>query len=106
MGSFVLVNASVVINSVDLSDHVTSVTLLTARDDIENTSMGLNYKSHLAGLGQFTLDVEFNQDYDVAKIDDTLWPIYSAASPVPVVIKPVNDVVSATNPSFSGNVLL
>jgi hypothetical protein len=51
MAKFVLTNASVSVNGVDLSDHVQSVTVETTRDDVEVTAMGATYKSYLGGLG-------------------------------------------------------
>lgn len=105
MAELVLKDASVVINSVDLSDHVSSVTINYSAAMLSKTAMGQNSETRLAGLKDFSLDVEFNQDYAASTIDATLFPLVGAAS-FPVVVKPTSGAVSATNPSYSGNALL
>ena len=49
MAKFVLTDASVTINSVDLSDHVASVTLDITADEVEETAFGQTFKSRLGG---------------------------------------------------------
>ncbi len=105
MAEIVLKDASVVINSVDLSNRVSSVTINYSAEILDKTAMGANSRSRIAGLKDFSIDVEFNQDYAANKIDATLFPLVGAAA-FAVVIKPTSGAVSATNPSYSGNVLL
>ena len=45
MAKFVLTDASVTLNSVDLSDHVASVTLDITADEIVTTAMGDTFQS-------------------------------------------------------------
>lgn len=98
-------NAKVIINSVDLSDHVRQVTINYSAEMLEKTAMGDNGKTRVAGLLDFSVDVEFNQDYASGKVDATLFPLVGAAA-FPIAINPTNAAVSPTNPTFSGNVLL
>jgi len=105
MAELVLKDASVVINSVDLSDHVSSVTVNYSAEILDKTAMGADSRARLAGLKDFSLDVEFNQDYAASEIDATLFPLVGAAA-FAVVIKPTSGAVTATNPSYSGNALL
>lgn len=107
MASFVLSNAFFSVNSVDLSDHVKSVTVKGSKDGVENTAMSsTNAKTELVGLESFTIDVEFNQDFAASKVDATLWAIYSGNASVAVDVKATNAARSTTNPSFTGSVLL
>lgn len=104
MGTFVLLDASVTINSVDLSAWVTSVTISLEVDEQEDTAMGDTYRSRLGGLKDWTLDVDFNSDFAASAVDQTIWPLIGTN--VPVVIKANSGSVSSTNPSYSGNVLV
>ena len=101
MAKFVLTDASLVINSVDLSDHVTSVTLNYEAELGDDTTMGSDTRTNLGGLKNWSIDVEFTQNYASGKVDATLWGIVGAS--VPIVLKPTSGAVSATNPSYSGN---
>jgi len=100
MATLILDDASVVLNSVDLSDHVKSVALTYEADLQDNTAMGDNTKSNQGGLKNWSMDVTFNQDFAAGEVDATIFPI--VGSDVPVVVKPTSAAVSATNPSYSG----
>ena len=63
MATFVLDNASVTLNSVNLSDHVQSVTLDITADEIVTTSMGDTFVSRTGGLKDGSLSIEFQQDF-------------------------------------------
>jgi len=104
MATSVLTDASVNINSVDLSDHVTSVSISYEADAVEDTNMGDTTHTQLGGLFNYTVDVEFSQDYAASKVDATLFSLVGATSTV--VLKPTSAAVSATNPSFTGTMLL
>lgn len=104
MATFVLTDASVVINAVDLSDHVRQVTLNVEADGQEDTAMGDSWRSRLGGLKDSSVEIEFNQDFAASEVDATLWPLFGTTTTV--TIKPTSSAVSATNPSFSGSMLL
>ena len=106
MAKVVLVDASVVINSVDLSDHVQKVTIDSKKDTVEVTSMGDSSKEYLLGLGDATVAVDFFQDFAAGKVDATLYPLHSNSSVFPIIVKPTSAAVSATNPSYSGTFIL
>ena len=71
MAKFVLTNAMVKINSVDLSDHVSSVTLDITADEVEDTPFGQTFKSRLGGLKDGTLSIDFQQDFAASEVDAT-----------------------------------
>lgn len=104
MASFAFTDASVVINAVDLSDHVRSVTLNVEAEDLEDTAMGDTFRSRIGGLKDWSIDIEFNQDFAASEIDATIFPILGTV--VTVTVKPTSSAVSATNPSYSGSVLV
>lgn len=104
MASFVFTDAVVTINSVALSDHVKSATLNISADVQENTAMGATYRSKLGGLKDWSLELEFNQDFAASNVDATLWPLLGVATTVK--IKATSSVNSATNPEYSGSAIL
>ncbi len=99
MAEFMLSNASVTINSVDLSSYVTSITLSQSADSIEDTAMGDSARSYIGGLTAGTVDITFNADFAAAKTEATVYPLVGTTTTV--VVKPVNASVSATNPSYT-----
>jgi len=106
MAKVILRDASIVIDSVDLSDHASSVEISSAKDLVEVTAFGNAYKTNLVGLGDATMSVTFFQDYAAASVDATLWPLHDAESTFDVVIKPESGPVSATNPSYTMTAVL
>lgn len=105
MPVFVLKNAYVVINSVNLSSYVRSVTINYGAEMLEKTAMSANSKQRIAGLKDWSVDIEFNQDFAAATVDATLFPLVGAAA-FPIEIRPDAGAVSATNPKYTGNALL
>jgi hypothetical protein len=105
MATFVYTDASVVINSVDLSDHVKSCSLNYEAEMLDDTVMGDTTRSNMAGLLNWSIDVDFLQDFASAKVDATLFTLVGAAA-FAVVLKPTSGSVSATNPSFTGTAVL
>lgn len=106
MAKIILTDASVVVNSVDLSNHVQKVTIDLKKDTVETTSMGDQSKEYLLGLGDATVAVDFFQDFAASSVDATLFPLFNNNSVFPIVIKPTSAGVSATNPTYSGTFIL
>ncbi|SET43486.1 radical SAM protein [Nonomuraea wenchangensis] len=105
MATFVYTDAVVTINSVDLSDHVTKATLKIDVEDKDTTAFGGNgWKTRLGGLKEGTVELEFNQDFAASEVDATLWPLIGTVTSI--TIKPTSGSVSATNPEYSGSVLV
>ena len=99
MADIVLTNASVVVNSVDLSAHVTSVAINRSADAVETTAMGDTARTYTGGLESGTLDITFNQDYASAKVEATLYALVNTSTSV--VVKQTAAAVAATNPSYT-----
>jgi len=98
----VLTNCYVLINSVDLSDHVESVELDVDIDDVESTNFGSSgWREYQSGLKKGTIKITFQQDYAPAKVDATVWAAIGTS--VPFELRDTNAAVSATNPKYTGN---
>lgn len=93
------------INAIDLSDHVTSVTLNQAFDELEVTAMGDTAHKFVKGLESATLTVSFLNDTAAANVLATLESAYGTT----VAWKLLQDkvaAVSATNKLFTGDILV
>lgn len=105
MANLVFKNAYVLINSVDLSDHVRQVTLNYKAEQQDDTAMGDSARSRIPGLLDWDLDIEFFQDYASGKVDATLFSLVGAA-PFAIAVRPVNTTIASTNPEYQGNAVL
>jgi hypothetical protein len=104
MASFAFVDARVEINSVVFTGLVRSVTLNVEAEDLEDTAFGDTYRSRIGGLKDWSVDLEFNQDFAASMVDATLFPLLGTV--VTVKVRPTTAAISATNPEYSGSVLV
>lgn len=105
MAAFVYDDAFVSINGVDLSDHVRSVTLDYKAELQDDTAMGDTTRSKLGGLKDWSLQVEFNQDFAASSVDVSLFSL--VGSTFTVIVRPdKSTAVGATNPNFTGTGIL
>lgn len=104
MASFSFKDGTLTLNAVDLSSYTRNISISTEVEDLEDTAMGDDWRSRIGGLKEFTLDLEFNADFDSSAIDDTIWPLLGTVTTF--AIKPTSASTSATNPEYSGSVLV
>ena len=97
-------SATLTIGGVDLSDKMTSASLEISYDDVETTAFGDAVRTRIAGLGDATLNITFNQDFAASEVDATLNGLVGTATAF--VFKPTDAVVGSTNPSESGSVFV
>lgn len=93
------------INAVDLSDHVTSVTLNYAADELEVTAMGDTAHKFVKGLESGTLTVSFLNDTATSQVLQTLNSAFGTTVAVKMVQEKV-PAVSATNPLYTFDILV
>jgi len=104
MARIVLTDVSVTINSIDLSDHVASVTIETNYDEVETTAFGQTGKTRVAGLSDSSVSFDFHQDFAASEVEATIYPLIGTSAAV--VVKPNGSVTGATNPSYTFNALV
>lgn len=106
MAHLVLTDAFVEINGTDLSGDTRQVTLnyeAEAVDDTDFNSSGAQEK--LSGLTDWSLDVEFAQNYSSSQVDDTLFSLVGSSA-VTANVRPKDASQGSTNPNYQGSVLL
>ena len=102
MAKFVMKDAVLTVNSVNLSDHTSSVSIEVTTDEVDVTSMtAASYREFLDGFKDATVTATFFQDFAAASVDATLWPLFSGGSVFPVTVKATSAATSSTNPIYS-----
>lgn len=104
MSELVLTNAFISVAGTDMSDHVRQITINYGSDIEDSSAMSVASHARLGGLKDWSVDVEFNQDYAVNDIDDKLFDLVGTS--VALIIRPVATAKSTSNPEFTGNAIL
>jgi hypothetical protein len=94
----------VTLNSIALSDHVTSATINRVFDELEVTAMGDTAHKFVKGLEASTITLDFLSDTAAANVNATLQSAWGTT--VPITLKQTSAVVSATNPLYSTTILV
>lgn len=88
MAKFVVKDAVITVNGVDLSNHVNSVTVELTTDEVDVTGMTpSSYREFTDGFKDANFTCTFFQNYAGTTVDPTLYPLYSAGSIFPVTVK-------------------
>jgi hypothetical protein len=99
---FVLKDAVLTVNSVNLSDNASSVTVEGTTDEVDVTSFTTaSYREFTDGFKDATITATFFQNFDAGKVDATLFPLWNAGSTFAVTVKATSAATSATNPLYS-----
>ena len=99
MAVFLNNKVGVKINSVDLSDHVTSITLNRTFDELEVTAMGDTAHKFVKGLEASSVTIDFLNDTAAANVLATLQAAWGTS--VSVTLKQTSAATSATNPLYT-----
>ena len=94
----------VTLNSVALTDHVTSATINRAFDELEVTAMGDTAHKFVKGLEASTITLDFLSDTAAANVNATLQAAWGTT--VALTLKQTSGATSATNPLYSTTVLV
>jgi hypothetical protein len=105
MAIFLSNNVGVKINSVDLSDHVTSVTLNRTFDELEVTAMGDTAHKFVKGLEASSVTIDFLNDTAAANVLATLQAAWGTTVTA-VFLQTKGTAVSATNPLYTVSLLV
>ena len=92
------------VNSVDLSNHVTAVTLNRTFDELEVTAMGDSGHKFVKGLEASSITIDFLNDTASASVLATLQAAWGTN--VTVTVKQTSAATSATNPLYTMTALV
>lgn len=104
MAVFLNNGVSVTVDSVDLSDHVTAVTINRTFDELEVTAMGDTGHKFVKGLEASSVTIDFLNDTATDEVMQKLNSTWGTS--VTVVIKQTSGAVSTTNPSYTMSCLI
>ena len=89
----------VTVNAVDLSDHVTSVTLNRTFDELEVTAMGDSGHKFVKGLEASSVTIDFLNDTAASETLATLQAAWGSSTTV--TLKQTSAATSVTNPLYT-----
>mgnify|MGYP000735997426 CR=1 FL=1 len=104
MAIFLSNGVVVTLNSVALSDHVTSATINRSFDELEVTAMGDTAHKFVKGLEASTITLDFLNDTAASNVLATLQAAWGTT--VPLTLKQTSAAISATNPEYQTTVLV
>lgn len=84
----------------DLSDDTESVTLNYSAEMLDETAMGDTTRIRKGGLLDWSLDVNFHQDFAASQVDATLFSLVGTTTCVE--LRPLNSCSTTINPSYTG----
>jgi hypothetical protein len=105
MAVFLNNTVGVKVNSVDLSDHLTSVTLNRAFEELSVTAMGDSGVKQVKGLETSSVTLDFLNDTASANVLATLQAAWGTNVTV-VLLQTKGTAVSATNPLYTMTCLI
>jgi len=105
MAVFLNNKVGVKINSVDLSDLVTAVTINRSFDELEVTAMGDSSHKFVKGLEASTVTIDFLNDTASSKTLQTLQAAWGTTVTA-VFLQEKGTAVSATNPLYTVSLLI
>ena len=94
----------VTVNAVDLSDHVTAVTLNRNFQELSVTAMGDSGVKAVKGLEESSITIDFLNDTASAEVLQTLQGLWGTSTTV--TLKQTSAATSATNPLYTMTCLI
>ena len=104
MAVFLNNKVGVKLNSVDLSDHVTAVTLNRTFDELEVTAMGDGGHKYVKGLESSNIVIDLLNDTATSEVLQTLQAVWGTNTTV--TVKQTSAATSATNPLYTMTCLI
>jgi hypothetical protein len=105
MAQIVLTDALIKINTIDESAYAHQVKINYSREQKEAQTFGMAGKARLAGLYDWSIEVEFYNDFAVGLLDQLLFALVGVQTAL--VVRPSKTTVIGTgNPEYRGNGML
>ena len=107
MAVFLSNGVVVTLNSVDLSDHVTSATINRVFEELEISAMGDTARKYTKGLETSTITLDFLNDNLASGAGSVRAALQAAwGTTVPITLKQTNAAISTTNPEYQTTILV
>jgi len=106
MAKTILLDASITVDGVDLSDRCSAVEIEDSSEEVDVTAFGAANREILLGLGDGTITATFFQDFASGSVDSVLSQLKGSNTPFEVVVKPTSGPVGPDNPSYTMQAVL
>jgi hypothetical protein len=107
MAVFLSNGVQVILNSVDLTDHVTSATINRVFEELEISAMGDTARKYTKGLETSTITLDFLNDNAASGAGSVRAALQAAwGTTVPITLKQTNAAISTTNPEYQSTILV
>lgn len=104
MAKLTLTNAHITLGS-DISGEGSEVSLDVNVDTPDATAFSTGgWRSHLAGLKQWSGSVTVRQDFAASDVDSIVWALLGSTATF--AFRPTTSAVGASNPSYGGTVII
>lgn len=97
---FVLKDAFLEVDAVDLSSHASTVTIGQPADEVEVTGFGGEFREFAQGLKDGTITAAFFQDFAAGSVHSVLGPLHASGDTFTLKIRPTSAAVGTTNPQW------
>lgn len=105
MAKYVMTNTKVMINGTDFSSALSSVELSQSVNEVDTTNFGTGgWTAVTGGIKTGSLTLNWHQDFGAGSVNAVLQPLLGTSATV--VVTPSTAVVSATNPTWTGQFLV
>jgi hypothetical protein len=107
MPKMVLLASFVSVAGTNVSDHCSKAELVAEVEEKDVTTFAsLGWKEVIGGLASGTLALTLKQDFAAAQLDATMWPLFLGRIPVAFEVRADNSAAGASNPKYTGSVLI
>ena len=107
MAKHVFRSPIITLSSVDLTDHVESAELVVGVGNVDVTAITDSWEQSVPNqLKRFSVRLGLYQDYAAASVYATVYAVLAGSTAVAFTLRPTTSTQSATNPTFSGTVVL
>lgn len=104
MAVFAFTDAYFVLNSVNLSDHIKSITATFDGAVLDSTAMGDTWTESTGGVKSGSFSITFNDDIASGSVDATIWPLLGTTTTFE--FRMTSSAVGASNPKWTGSVFV
>ena len=82
MSKFVMKNATVTVNGVDLSDHVAEFTVEMRQPEVDSSALGTGYRTFVSAIREGTVTLTLHQDFASSNVNTTITPLLGSYATV------------------------
>ena len=82
MAKFVMKNALITINGVDLSDHVAEISVETRQPEVDTSALGTGWRTFVSGLKEGTVTLSLHSDFAASNVNTIINPLLGSYATV------------------------